>query len=101
MLLDPTLLHQWLLQAPPHGIALVPDLGSLFQMGAVGAIVAFLLLKTEPRLKGIEAAQDRTNRTVLLAILAIEQLSTALKSEATKLLEETRDAERSRERDRE
>jgi hypothetical protein len=93
------LIAQWLLQVAPHLAPLMPELSPLLQLGGAGALLVWLLLKAEPRLKGIEAAIDRLARVHLLAVLAVEQLSGALKAEAQKLLEEIHDSEKARERD--
>lgn len=87
----------WLLwQAREHFPGLsnaMPELAPLFQVGAIGAILAFLLLKTEPRLRGMEAAIDRNSRALMLSLLAGEQVSAALKAQAQALLEELHDAD--------
>lgn len=96
----------WLLwQAQAHLPTLataMPELAPLFQVGAIGAILAYLLLKTEPRLRSIEAALDRNTRGQMLFLLAFEQvgdsakMSEALKKQAQGLLQEIENAEHDR-----
>lgn len=74
------------------GVELTP----LLNLGAVGAIAGYLLLKNEPRLKGVEQAVDRLTRGLMLSVLANEQVSLQLKAQATELLSELHDAEERR-----
>ena len=90
----------WLLwQAREHLLGLasaMPDFAPLFQLGGIGCIVAYLLLKTEPRLRGMEAAIDRNTKAQMLFLLAQEHLPAYYKAKAQELLEEIHDAQRER-----
>ena len=48
-------------------------LSPLLNVGALGAVLAWFLLKTEPRLRRMEEANDRQSRIVLLAVLAMAE----------------------------
>jgi hypothetical protein len=74
------------------GVELTP----LLNLGAVGAIAGYLLLKNEPRLKGVEQAVDRLTRGLMLSVLANEHASLQQKAQATELLQELHDAEERR-----
>jgi hypothetical protein len=74
------------------------DLGSLLNLGAVGLILAWFLLKSEPRMLGMEEAIDRNTRGVMLSLLAQEEVSAGIKRQAQAVLEEVAEAEKRRRR---
>lgn len=75
------------------GIVMPPELASLLNFGAIGAVLCYFLLKTEPRLRGIEEAIDRNSRAQMLFLLASEQVHEHFKVEAQRMLEEVQAAE--------
>lgn len=72
------------------------DVGSLLNLGAVGLVLAWFLLRSEPRMLGIEEAIDRNTRGAMLALLALEQVASGVKHQAQGVLEEIADAEKRR-----
>lgn len=62
----------------------------LIQVGAVGAILAFFLVKLEPRLRGIEVAIYTLVRSNMLMMMASEsdKVTAAMKSAAGQIVEE-------------
>jgi hypothetical protein len=72
------------------------DLSPLTSVGGVGVVLAWMLWKSEPRLKAIESAVDRCNRTVLMLMLEIERTSPQAKEQATALLKEIEQAQNAR-----
>lgn len=62
------------------------DLTPLFQLGAVGAILAFFLVQTNPRLERVERALDFLSRTMLLDIVSRENIPEINKRQAASML---------------
>lgn len=62
------------------------DLTPLLQLGAVGAILAFFLLQTNPRLERVERALDFLSRTMLLDIVSRENIPDVNKRQADSML---------------
>lgn len=77
-------------------VGLVPELAPVLNVGAIGAVLGYLLLKTEPRLKGMEAAIDRATRGQMLFLLAFEQVNGQLRAQVQELLQEIHDSEQRR-----
>ncbi len=68
----------------------------LVNVGAVGAIVLWFMLRTEGILKDLVGGFDRLSRTINLFLLAQEAVPEYFKKRAQDLLEETEAAEISR-----
>lgn len=78
--------------ADASGNGIMQALEPLIQVGAVGAILAFFLVKLEPRLRGLEVAIYTMIRSNMLLVMASEspQVSSAMKKSAGEILEETK-----------
>lgn len=72
------------------------DLAPILNTGAMGFIVAWFLLKLDPRLVRIEEGQDRLAKAINLHILAMDLVPEAIRRQAQTNLEELNDAEKSR-----
>lgn len=64
------------------------DLTPLANVGAVGAILAWFLLQTNPRLERIERALDALSKAILLDIVSRENVSPPVKEQAQSMLNE-------------
>lgn len=74
-------------------------LGSLVQVGAVGAILAWFLIRLEPRLHQMERSIDRFSRVMLLDVLSRPQVPAAVKRQAEGILTDMDHERRRREDD--
>jgi hypothetical protein len=64
------------------------DLSPLLQLGAVGAILAFFLVQTNPRLERVERALDFLSRTMLLDIVSRENIPEVNRRQAQSMLKQ-------------
>lgn len=71
-------------------------MSTLFQLGACGAVLAWFMFRSEPRLRAIEAAIDRMARAVLLLVVALPGANPASKESAKDILRELDEAEKKR-----
>lgn len=62
------------------------DLTPLFQLGAVGAIAAYLLVQINGRLQRVEHALDFLSRTLLLDIVSRENIPEVNRKQASSML---------------
>lgn len=78
------------LLADASGSDIMHAVEPLIQAGAVGAILAFFLVKLEPRLRGIEVAVYTLIRSNMLTLMASEspQVTKAMKNSASEIIEE-------------
>jgi hypothetical protein len=60
----------------------------LLPFGIGVAVIAWLLFRTEPRLRQLERAIDRLTRSVLILILTVKMADKSAKEEAGKIGEE-------------
>jgi hypothetical protein len=81
-LLTPGLL---LAEATTGSDGLMDSLKPLIQVGAVGAILAFFLVKLEPRLRAIEMAIYTLSRGQMLLLLNSENADIAIKKAAQEI----------------
>lgn len=65
-----------------------PEITSLANIGAVGAILAWFLWQTNPRLDRIEKAIDRQTRAILLTLVSRPEIQGAVREQARLLLKE-------------
>ena len=70
------------------GRAVPIDLTPLLQLGAVGAILAFFLVQTNPRLERVERALDFLSRTVLLDIVSRANIPEVNRTQARSMLDQ-------------
>ena len=70
--------------------------GPLLQVGAVGCILAWVLIRLEPRLGRVERAIDRNSRTILLAMVANPSTSAVVKEQARMIKDEIDAARKAR-----
>jgi hypothetical protein len=63
-------------------------LAPLIQVGAVGAILAWFLVKHEPRMRAIEFELQTQSRAILLSTLANPHASEQIREAATELKDE-------------
>lgn len=64
----------------------------LIQLGAVGGVLVWFMFKTEPRLRGVEAAIDRMARSILLLVVSIPHATDTAKEQAKGIITEIDDA---------
>jgi hypothetical protein len=62
------------------------DLAPLAQVGAVGVILAFVLIQISPRLERIERAIDMNSRAILLDIVSRDGSSDLIRAQASSML---------------
>lgn len=62
------------------------DLTPLLQVGAVGAILGWILVQTNPRLERVERALDFLSRTMLLDIVSRDGVPEVNKRQAQSML---------------
>lgn len=74
------------------------ELAPLFNGGSLACILAWFMFKAEPRMKGMEDAIDRNSKTMLLFILAHDEIKPGVKVQATEMLAEIKTAEDMRNR---
>ena len=55
----------------------------IINLGAIGCVLLWFLLRSEPRMKGIEAAIDRQSRAMLTMIIAMRGVPDYIKEQAT------------------
>jgi len=64
------------------------DFLPLVNTGAIGVVLAWFMLRDEPRKRSMEETIERGNRINLVIVLAISELSSGLKGQAAELLKE-------------
>ena len=67
-------------------LAQLPDFGVFAQWGILGIVLGWFMLVVTPRLRGIEQAQDRTAKAVLLLTIGLAEASDTVKAKAKELL---------------
>lgn len=60
----------------------------LINLGAIGCVLLWFMLRTDPRLRRIEEAIDRQSRATLVSVLSRQGISEAIKEEARAILSE-------------
>ncbi len=60
----------------------------LINLGAIGCVLAWFLIRAEPRMSRIERAIDRSSRAVLIAALAMSEASPGVRDQAKELIRE-------------
>lgn len=65
------------------------DPSALLNFGAVGAVLAWFLFRTEARLDRIEAGQDRMVRATMIVVMAGRREGDPIYDEAKRLVGET------------
>lgn len=78
--------------APSLGL----DWGELIKAGGIAAICAFVLVRLEPRLRGVERSIDRLSRAILLLISELPHCIDAVKTQCKAGLSELDTAAQSR-----
>lgn len=58
------------------------DFGPLINVGGIGVVLAWLLWKSEPRMRGIEAAIDRLTRMIAVFLIELPHVIDAVKLQA-------------------
>lgn len=61
-------------------------------MGGVGLVLAWVLWKLEPRMRGLEAAIERQSRAVLVLLIEIKSTSPEGRTQAAAILKELDEA---------
>lgn len=69
-------------------------LNGLINLGAVGAILAYFLVRTDPRLERLENAVDRLARAQMLMLIASPVTDEAIKRQAQSIINELDAAEK-------
>lgn len=70
------------------GTGLADKWGPLVNLGAIGCVLFWFLLKTDPRLRRIEEAIDRNSRANLLAVLSMNGVPSHVKKQAEAIIGE-------------
>lgn len=86
------LITLFLAQANPEGFSFMP----LINIGAVGVILAFVLWKLEPRMRGAECAIDRLTRAIAIMLTELPHVLDGAKRQCAQLEAELDDAARAR-----
>jgi hypothetical protein len=60
--------------------------GPLLQTGIPGVVLAWFMLRSETRFRGMERAVNRMSRSVLLLVVALNTSNEAMRAEADKML---------------
>ena len=76
----------------------MPDWTALVNLGGIGLVLAWFMLKSEPRMKAIEDAVDRNTKSNIMLIYGINRLSPREKLELQALEQELEHAKREREK---
>jgi hypothetical protein len=66
----------------------VEALGPLINLGAVGAVLAWFLFRSESRMERLESAVDRMTRAMMLELASRPDVSPAIKRQAAEIVEE-------------
>lgn len=61
---------------------------SLINVGAIGVVLGWFLIKAEPRMQGIERAINRLVRAQMLTLLSLPYVEEQQKREAKSILDE-------------
>ncbi len=72
------------------------DVTPLLQLGAVGAVLAWFLVQTNPRLERIERAIDLLSKALLLDIVGRPQTSDNIRTQAESMVRQIDDKYRQR-----
>jgi len=72
------------------------DYSPLYNLGAIGVVLAWLMWRVEPRMKAMEAALDRATRATMLMLIARPEAAEAVKEQSKGLVEECSKAEEAR-----
>ncbi len=72
------------------------DYSALYNLGAIGVVLAWMMWKVEPRMKAVEAALDRATRANMLMLIAAREVSDAVKGLAKGIEDEVEAAEEGR-----
>lgn len=68
----------------------------LLNIGGVGAVLAFVLWKLEPRMRGAEAAIDRQTRMLAIFLIEMPHIMQAAQIQCKNMVLELEDAKRKR-----
>lgn len=68
----------------------------LINLGAVGCILAWFLIKLEPRMRRIEQAIDRASRAQMLAVMSMHGIPANIREQAEGLKQEIEAADERR-----
>lgn len=68
----------------------------LINLGAIGCVLGWFLIKLEPRLRRMEQAIDRSSRAQLMLLIGIRGIEPAVKDQAQTLLKEIEEAQERR-----
>lgn len=79
-------------QVTPEGFSFMP----LVNIGAVGVILAFVLWKLEPRMRGAECAIDRLTRAIAIMLTELPHVLEGAKRQCAQLNSELDEAARAR-----
>lgn len=72
--------------------------GPLINLGAVGCVLAWFMFRTEPRLRRMEQAIDRSSRALMIVTMSIRRLAPEIKEQAESLISELEDAKERQEK---
>jgi hypothetical protein len=69
----------------------------LINLGAIGCVLIWFLVKTEPRLRRMEQAIDRQSKSLMIAVISMRGVEGPVKEQAQAMLDEIKSAEERRE----
>jgi hypothetical protein len=64
------------------------DFSPLLNTGVAAAVLAFLLIKLEPRLRGIESSIDRVTRALMIVVISLPEARRAERDQAQGIMDE-------------
>jgi hypothetical protein len=79
------------------GTSFLPtELTPLVNVGAIGTVLAWFLLKLEPRMRKQEEAMDRQSRMLGFVVIALKSVHPAVREQVEAVVKEIEDAEAAR-----
>ena len=70
-----------------------PEFAPLANLGAIGLVLGWFMLRSEPRQRKLEEAMDRQTRMNGYVLIALESLSAPVKKQIDVVIKEAEDAE--------
>ena len=75
-----------------------PEIAPLLNIGAIGCVLVWFMLRLEPRLSKLTEAMDRQTRMTGFTLIALETLQPSVKRRVEEILSEVKDAEAQRQK---
>lgn len=74
----------------------ISGVGPLINIGAIGCVLAWFLIKLDPRIKSMEDAIDRNTKSMLLIVINSQTASPGLKNVAQEIIKELEESRKSK-----